>query len=119
MGFGVTRATVARSGQCSSLLLSYRTRTAPPPPRPSHRAGQMVQLLLRAGAAPGHCWNKESTCPLYLAAREGHINVVELLIPRLSARQISRHCEEGTTPLGAAIRGAHGEVVDAVRAVHH
>ena len=65
-----------------------------------------VEALLRAGAVPGHCWNIYRRSPLMVACRYGNLNAVELLVPRLSARQINKRSgvdDGGTTPIFAAL----------------
>lgn len=69
-----------------------------------------VEALLRAGAVPGHCWNDRLLSPLMMACRAGSLNAVELLLPRLSVRQINMRDRPsgvdagGETPLVAAVR---------------
>ncbi len=53
------------------------------------KARGTVEALLGAGAVPGHCWNEALRSPLMVACMFGNLNAVELLLPRLSARQIN------------------------------
>lgn len=75
-----------------------------------------VRLLLDAGATPGHCRNEEGVSPLFLAIRQGYTPIANLLIPRLTDRQIEmHHTNSGNTALTLAIHKQHREVVREVR----
>ncbi|CAM9513961.1 unnamed protein product, partial [Ectocarpus sp. 8 AP-2014] len=68
-----------------------------------------VAALLRVGAVPGHCWNEYLRPPLTVACMSGRLGAVELLLPRLSPRQINMRDrvngadDGGMTPLVAAV----------------
>lgn len=82
-------------------------------------AGQekCVSWLLEAGAIPGHLWNEDRVSPVFLAASRGRASAIDLLMPRLTARQKNMvHVKTGHTPLTAAIEGRHCAAVSAVRA---
>lgn len=96
---------------------------------PLHAACQMgavaiVDTLLSAGALPGHCWNDRLQSPLMVACEAGHLDVVNLLLPKLSERQINMRDrvigeeEGGVTALVIAIehsiRDGKMDIVQAV-----
>ncbi|CAN0186496.1 unnamed protein product [Ectocarpus sp. 12 AP-2014] len=74
-----------------------------------YNARGTVAALLRAGAVPGHCWNEYLRPPLTVACMSGRLGAVELLLPRLSPRQINMRDrmsgadDGGVTPLVAAV----------------
>ncbi len=73
------------------------------------KARGTVEALLDAGAVPGHRWNEALRSPLMVACMFGNLNAVELLLPRLSARQINMRDraygteDTGDTPLSVAL----------------
>lgn len=75
-----------------------------------------VDTLLSAGALAGHCWNDTLKSPLMVACGAGHLDVVNLLLPKLSKRQINMRDrvtgveEGGVTALLFAIECSRGEM---------
>ena len=81
-----------------------------------------VDTLLSAGALAGHCWNDALKSPLMVACGAGHLDVVNVLLPKLSKRQINMRDrvtgveEGGVTALLFAIECSRGGM-DIVQAV--
>ena len=81
-----------------------------------HNAPKMVELLLRFGALPGHCWNDLLQSPLMEGCFAGALDAVKALLPRLSIRQINLRDkiisanQGGTTALLAAITCGKNEI---------
>lgn len=84
----------------------------------------IVDTLLAAEALPGHCWNDRLQSPLMVACEAGDLDVVNLLLPKLSERQINMRDrvigeeEGGVTALVLAIehstRDGKMDIVQAV-----
>lgn len=81
----------------------------------NHGQTALVQALLAAGAEP-RARDRGGYTPLHVAAEEGHVSVVRLLLedPRLDAK--AEIAAAGVTPLGCAARGDHVHVVAALLA---
>ncbi|CAM9723802.1 unnamed protein product, partial [Laminaria digitata] len=73
---------------------------------------EAVRVLLHAGAAAGHRWNGKRESPLFVAARNGHAEVVGLLLERLGPGDVDVEDSSGETPLSVACTNGHAEVVD-------
>lgn len=78
---------------------------------------EAVRVLLRAGAAAGHRCNGKRESPLFVAARNGHAEVVGLLLERLGPGDVDVPASSGETPLSVACTNGHAEVVDQVLCV--
>ena len=75
----------------------------------------LVQALLAAGAEP-RARDRGGYTPLHVAAEEGHVSVVRLLLedPRLDV--VAEIAPSGVTPLGCAASGDHVHAVAALLA---
>ena len=78
---------------------------------------EAVRVLLHAGAAAGHRWNGKRESPLFVAARNGHAEVVALLLERLGPGDVDVPASSGETPLSVACTNGHAEVVDQVMTI--
>ncbi|XP_018612889.2 ankyrin repeat domain-containing protein 50 [Scleropages formosus] len=77
--------------------------------------GDVVSLLLERGADPGHR-DRDNMTPLLLAAYEGHVEVVELLLEAGADvdESTAAHASGAITPLLAAASMGHMAAVSAV-----
>lgn len=75
---------------------------------------QTTRVLLEAGAPPAHRWNDKRESPLLVAARNGHADVVALLLERLGPADVNMPAVEGETPLSVACANGHADVIEKV-----
>ena len=130
-GFSALDIAVVKGHQAAALVL-LQGGASPSPPGVSgktavhlackHNSPEMVELLLRGGALPGHCWNDLLQSPLMEGCFVGALDAVKALLPHLSVRQINLRdkivsLEQGgmTALLGATICGKNEiDIVEAV-----
>lgn len=96
----------------------------PSPPRKEGRTAlhyaamngrtEAVQVLLHAGAAAGHQGNGKRESPLFVAAKNGHAEVVGLLLEDLRPGDVDVPALSGETPLSVACANGHVDVVNQV-----
>eukprot|EP00752_Nemacystus_decipiens_P005785 g5234.t1 len=71
-----------------------------------------ARVLLEAGAPVAHRCNGGRESPLFAAAKNGHAEMVELLLGELGPGAVDAPSSAGETPLSVACAKGHADVVD-------
>ena len=74
----------------------------------------LISILLKLGASV-HVQNKWRETPLYAAAQDGHIEIVQALLATPDI-EVNKSCSDGASPLYIAAQNGHTEIVQALLA---
>ena len=69
----------------------------------------LVQNLLKSGTKVNCVWEHDGSTPIYIAAKKGHKEIVEMLLKE--GADTSKRTKKGETPLQAAVQGGFAEIV--------
>jgi hypothetical protein len=74
----------------------------------------VIRVLVDAGANVNQATTDDGTTPLFISAREGHTDVVEMLV--YAGADVCTARVKGATPLSVAMGGMHTAIADILRA---